>query len=392
MTVRRRYHFGLPGMLYILVTLLIAIGASNSQNNLLFLAFAIAIGAGVASGILSGAMMMGARAERMLPPTATAGAPLTIRYMLHNRNRFLPIFAVSITEQPGRRGRRHAASAWTRFMPEPRAALMHLAPRETIEIPVTVIPTRRGAAAFYGLTLTTSFPFGLIRKSITFESRATLVIAPRSERLRRDATSNLLARAESGLASSPALGRGDEFYGVRNYVPGDSPRLISWRATARVGSLVVREQTAPTAGSLWIMLNLNAPPTAEGADVEHDPLERAIVLCASLIDAAIAAGVEIGFASPEAELLIAPSSAPRQRQAIMTALARIDPTAASPRRTDPTPQLQSLAHRAACIVVHAGGIDPSFGPSGAKHLDASDLARLVVARPTQRPINAEQRP
>ncbi len=391
MAARRRYHFGLPGMLYILVTLFIAVGASNSQNNLLFLAFSIAIGAGVASGLLSGAMMMGARAERSLPASAAVGAPMTIRYTLHNRSRFLPIFAVAIEEHAGTPRRRAKSASWTKYLPAPRAALLHLGPGESMEIPVVVVPTRRGVAKFSGIRLVTAFPFGLVRKSITFDSRASLVVAPRSERLRRDAAANLLSRSESGLASAPTLGRGDEFYGVRDYVPGDSPRLISWRATARSGSLVVREHTAPTSGSLWIVLNLNAPEAASGAKPEDDPTEQAAALAASLVDAAIAAGVEVGFAAPDSGVTIAPGSAPRQRPAIMSALAQVEPPARSAAPPDHSRFFSSLARRSACIVVHAGGIDPSFGPSGAKHLASSDLARLIVARAASRVSMREAR-
>lgn len=383
MKVFRLYHFGAPGVLYVVVTLLMAIGAANSQNNLLFLAFSIAIGAGIASGLLSGAMMMGVSAERTLPAAAAVGAPMTIRYSIHNRNRILPLLAVSIAEHEGKAARLADRSAWRRFIPAPRAALLHLAPGDTTEITVVVTPTRRGVARLAGVRLTSAFPFGFIRKSVIIESRATLVIAPRSERLRRDASANLLTRSQSGLASAPTLGRGDEFYGVREYVAGDSPRLISWRASARVGSLVVREQTAPTAGSLWVVLNLNAP-AGESASNEDDPIERAVVLCASLIDAAISSGVEAGFAAPDAGVIIPPSSAPRQRPAIMTALARLDPSAKDHPRS-----LAPVAHRSACIVVHAGGIDPSFGPSGARHLDASDLQRLAIVRAAERAGAAE---
>lgn len=375
MTARRRYHFGLPGILYVLVTLFMAIGASNSQNNLLFLAFSISIGAGVASGIISGMMMMGVSVERSLPPASAVGSALSFRYSIHNRNRFLPLFAVIVQESADAAGKRDAKPTWRRLMPSPRAALLHLGPRDSIEISASIAPTRRGVATFSGVMLSSSFPFGLIRKSVTFKSRASLVVAPRTERLRRDATSNLLSRAESGLASAASLGRGDEFYGVRDYVPGDSPRLISWKASARTGSLVVREQTTPTAGNLWVILNLNAPLAKEPLSPD-DPTEQAIVLATSLIDAALIAGVEVGFAAPDAGVVVTPAAAPRQRPALMSALATIEPASASRGHAANA----SIAHRAACIVVHAGGIDPSFGPSGAKHLASSDLARLAVSK------------
>lgn len=377
MTARRRYHFGLPGVLYVLVTLLVGVGAINSQNNLLFLAFAISIEAGIASGILSRAMLMGVTVERSLPPSASAGLPASFRYTVHNRNRWLPIFAVRIEEHAAAGARGLSQPAWRALMPSPRGAVLHLAPGQSVEIPCTVTPTRRGLAVWSGVSLSSAFPFGLMRKSVTFPSPGTLVVTPRIERLRREAASNLLSRAESGLTSAPVLGRGDEFFGVRDYVPGDSPRLILWRATARTGSLVVREHTAPTAGSLWILLNFNSSsePTS---DPDADPTEQAIILAASLADAALSAGVEVGLAVPEACVLTHPGAAPRQRPAIMTALATLDARAKPAGTPLERSSIERSIRRAACIVVHSGSVDPSFGPAGARHLVSSDLARLVV--------------
>lgn len=377
--IHRHYHFGYPGLLYILVTLLLAIGAINSQNNLLFLAFAIAIAAGIASGLISGAMMWGATVERTLPPGATAGSPMTIRYTIRNSNRFLPLFAVTVQESDAPSDRRGAAPTWPRHLRPRRGALLHLMPGESAEIPVVFTPYRRGTAEFSGVMLVTAFPFGFVRKSVTCVSRSSIVVAPRTERLRRDSTSNLLSRAESGLTSAPVLGRGDEFYGVRGYVAGDSARFISWRATARTGSLVVREQTAPAAGSLWVVLNFNAPLSTRDYS-DDDPTEQAVVLAASLIDAALSAGVEVGLAAPDCGLVMPPGGTQRQRPALMAALAEAGPPT-GPGGSRPGSNVPDLApHRAACIVVHAGGIDPAFGPPGARHLSAADLARLTLSR------------
>src|ERR1041385_4840021 len=57
----RRYHFHGPGLVYILVTLFIAMGAINSQNNLLFAALGLAIGGLLISGIISGGALLGVR-------------------------------------------------------------------------------------------------------------------------------------------------------------------------------------------------------------------------------------------------------------------------------------------------------------------------------------------
>ncbi|GAA5534603.1 transglutaminaseTgpA domain-containing protein [Deinococcus aluminii] len=70
---------------------------------------------------------------------------------------------------------------------------------------------------------------------------------------------------------SPGAGEGsgrtcgdEDFVGLRPYLPGDSPRQVSWRHAARLGSLLTRETDAP-AGALW---SLDWADTARLTDPE----------------------------------------------------------------------------------------------------------------------------
>jgi len=372
MKIRRRYHFGYPGLIYVLITVLLAIGAVNSQNNLLFLAFGLSLGAGVFSGFLSGAIMMRLHAERSLPTSAAVGQPCIITYKITNRSRFIPAFALIVQEHAPK----NSASSWMRYMPRPRGSILHLAPKETAELSVSIEPTRRGEAQLHGISIVSSFPFGLVSKSVTFEQHAGLLIYPRSERLRREATSRLLSRADLGLHSAPKLGRGDEFFGLRNYTPGDSPRHISWRVIARSGNLVVRENTTPTGGTLWVLLNFNEHLPLGDAPPENHPTERAISMAASLVDAALAGGMDVGLAVAQASVIVNPTTLIKQRPAIMATLARLDQhqLAANPSIEE---QIRRLTQRAACVVVHSGQIDPTIGPPHARHLSGEDSKELL---------------
>jgi len=108
----RRYHFHAPGVLYVAVTLFLALGAINSQNNLLFAALGLAIGGLLVSGIISGASLLGLRVERDPIVHASVGAPLTVSYTISNTNRFFPAFGLGVMELPGRN-----AQGWQRAMP-----------------------------------------------------------------------------------------------------------------------------------------------------------------------------------------------------------------------------------------------------------------------------------
>lgn len=48
----------------------------------------------------------------------------------------------------------------------------------------------------------------------------------------------------------------DEFFGLKPYRPGDEPRAIHWRASARLGEVVLREYEHQQDRQLWIVLEL----------------------------------------------------------------------------------------------------------------------------------------
>lgn len=58
---------------------------------------------------------------------------------------------------------------------------------------------------------------------------------------------------EGAVVQAPA---GDVVRGVRAYVPGDRLRQVHWRATARLGELVVKEADEPQAPALHLVVDL----------------------------------------------------------------------------------------------------------------------------------------
>jgi uncharacterized protein (DUF58 family) len=79
---RRHYELHPPGVLYLVITLFLAIGSINSQNNLLFLAFGFAIAGFLLSGLISGPPLMKVRARRLSPQPGAVGEHAEIRYTL----------------------------------------------------------------------------------------------------------------------------------------------------------------------------------------------------------------------------------------------------------------------------------------------------------------------
>lgn len=374
MRIRRRYHASPATLVLVAFAVLLAVGSVNSQNNLLFLLLGLTLAAGLVSGFVSGKMMMSVRAERQTPHHASAGSPAVFRYIISNKSRWMPLFSLRVEEVSW--SRENPKVSWQRLMTSPRGFVAYVPPRGTVEIVAGVTPMRRGEARLSAVRVSSAFPFGLVRKSCTFEQSGILVVHPRVLRLRPDVTASLASRADVGKTASGLRGRGDEFYGLRDYTPGDSPRLIAWRSSAKLGSLVVRESTAPASGQVWIMLNF-----AEGAGGDTSPdaqqrCEDAITLAASLIPHAASMGMEPGLAILDRGTVLPPEPGPRHTLALMNALAKLDAPGdtARPAREASV----SVPPRATSIVVHAHAIDPTLGPVGARHVSARDLASLTA--------------
>lgn len=138
--------------------------------------------------------------------------------------------------------------------------------------------TRRGRLSIGPLALTVTDPFGLAAHTATLGAATELVVRPSVHVLvaprgasgrRRDARV-----LEAGALVPDALG---EFLAPREYAVGDDLRRIHWRATARVGELMVRQDEAAWRAAVTIAL--------DGRSATHDEesFEAAVVACASIV-------------------------------------------------------------------------------------------------------------
>ena len=96
--------------------------------------------------------------------------------------------------------------------------------------------TLRGRRGYYGLKkvrATVSEALGLVKVGQDLQTDGQLFFLPPVLRLRRVAIQPRRTRIFSGTIPARQGGSGVEFFDVRDYQKGDSPRWINWRATAR---------------------------------------------------------------------------------------------------------------------------------------------------------------
>lgn len=309
---RTSIHVPLAGLIFVGVSGFVLLAAINSSQNLLYMAF----------GALMGCMAVSLRVvirnlrrltiERVVDQHLVANEPTLITYRITNHKYFFPLFDIRITE----------ANFKGPLAYVPEAYCLQVTAGRTAVTSSYITATHRGIVELQDIKLTTAFPFGFLLRFIHVPAPATLVVYPRIGILNRKLLLHSRDQALQSALSSHARGECDEFYGLREYRPGDSTRSIHWRRTARTGELVVKEMAASVNPQIVVTLDLREHQRLR----DVDRAERAIEVAAAIIAQAATENFAIGLYLVGAEdlSLAVPRSGREQRYLLLGALATID--------------------------------------------------------------------
>lgn len=349
----RRYLFHAPGVTYAVTTVVLVLGAINGQNNLLFIIFGLAVGGLIVSGVLSGANLMGVHIDREVCTPAHAGEPVTLRYLVRNRNRIFPAMGLLIEELPaggrwgsvsglGRQSGRLAALLWKLggllrlgrgaserlaaderplVLVGPPACALHVGAGGVMLCEAHLRGRRRGVVALRRFRVTSTFPFGITRKSVIFECKHEVEVFP----ARREVAAGCIPAVGSEHKARPLnmpTREGEEFFSLREHAPGDGPRQVAWRASARAGALRVKESVRRQ--SVYVLIIASLDGTRQERE---ESMARACSLAGACMRANAAAKVAIAATaagSDEPLLLAAFQQSERHAAVLFAAAARLD--------------------------------------------------------------------
>ena len=316
--VRPGLDFSLVGLVYCSMMMFLGLAAINSQANLLFAVFGLMIGVLLVSGVISRLVLAGVRIDRRLPPVAQVGRPVRLRYSVSNRKRFWPTFSLTIAELD-------AGGTGSAFDRQPHAYVLHAASGMSAEVAADVVPMRRGWVELDRVQIATSFPFGFIKRAVIRRERDRLLVGPPRTALEPTALIQFLAAESTGLSQRPRQGGNDELVGVREYRPGDPPRDVHWRRSARTasagGGLLVREMRRSAPPRLLVLCDTYAPGDADAERLGR--VEKNLAVAASLIAGASDRGLSVGLVLWQGDgfLEASPDRAKRHREELLQALA-----------------------------------------------------------------------
>jgi len=107
---------------------------------------------------------------------------------------------------------------------------------------------RRGMYKFETLLVRTAYPFGLVWASIRVPVNAEYFVYPQTK-----GSTEWPLLHPSGEQGSPVSNKpGDDFSGVRAYMPGESLRHVDWKAFARGRPLSIKQFTGGSGTELYL--------------------------------------------------------------------------------------------------------------------------------------------
>ncbi|HVE92551.1 MAG TPA: DUF58 domain-containing protein [Actinomycetota bacterium] len=141
--------------------------------------------------------------------------------------------------------------------------------------------TRRGVYDIGPLVAVTNDPLGLTQRETVLAEKFEMLVHPRIEFV----SDRPLTRRYEDPPIRPPFSRpwpsGLEFYGMREYKPGDELRRIVWRASARMGKLMVREAEEGITDHITIILDTDRGSHSQDGD-HSESFEMGVRAAASL--------------------------------------------------------------------------------------------------------------
>jgi uncharacterized protein (DUF58 family) len=212
--------------------------------------------------------------------------------------------------------------AMDRFLGTPLTVpLSVLSPGDEHRHSYTIFPRLRGVYKLGPMTLAWNDPFGLTRGEMKLADEVEILVHPATEVIYDRPLTRQWEDPPIRPPRTKPWPSGFEFYGMRDYVPGDDLRRVVWRAAARTGKLMVRESEQGVTDKVVIILNTWRDVHKPGTPSET--FETAVRAAASFGSRHIKDGFSVTLES-NSKTLASNLRGPRARLLLLDQLARLE--------------------------------------------------------------------
>ena len=254
---------------WVVAVLLVAAAAFgvNTKEALIYQVFGLALALLVVAELASLRFRPPVRVERVLPEYATVDVPFEYSITIANRGdrRLGDMLVEDALDAATPTPRQFVAykqaddagrNVFDRLVGYPRwvvlarrmagariatSAVSALEPHREARLRMTCVPLRRGLVSFDAVRLSRAEPMGLAKAQFRHAPPASLLVLPRTYPVAPITLRGARTLQQGGVAFAGRIGDAEEFMGLRDYRPGDTPRRIHWKAWARTGRPVVKE-------------------------------------------------------------------------------------------------------------------------------------------------------
>ncbi len=325
------YHLTRAGSLFIGSIFVLSIAALNTGNNMLFLILAAMLASLLVSGVVSRMVLGSLKLDILLPDHVFARQPALARVRLRNGKRRLPSFSVAVTGlEASKRWLQRIRSSETPIddLLGPGVYFPYLRGGSTVAQSIEVRFPRRGSYRQEHFALRSRFPFGYLEKVLKVPVRHELLVYPAVEPTEEFYE---ILPLLSGELESFYRGRGHDLYSIRDYQPGDSARVVDWKASAHASALKVREFAREDERRVQLVFDRSLPDLGPPGQLPDGKMlerfERAVDFCAALAWHFHEIDSQLEFVSDD--LRTRPAPAAEVIFDILSYLARVAPLRAS---------------------------------------------------------------
>ena len=257
--------------------------------------------------------------------------------------------------------------------------IRRLASRGSLEVAFHVEGRARGEAELGPVALRVRSPYGLVARVLRYPLGDRALIAPSLAGVRRFRWLAVHERlAAAGVRDARRRGEGRSFARLRDYVVGDDPRRIDWKATARRGHPITREFTVERSQTVYVLVDAGRSMTQLAGQFPR--FEYALSSALVLADVAVRAGDRVGALVFDDRLraLVPAQRGTAALQALRAALVPVQPALVEPDYSAAFRALALRQRKRALVVLLTDVIDGRAARSLLAHLSRGGSHHLAV--------------
>jgi uncharacterized protein (DUF58 family) len=221
----------------------------------------------------------------------------------------------------------------------------------------SLTPLERGEALFGDIHFWMLGRLGLVWMRGESAAECTVKFYPALALIQRQRMQIRWSSSQEMVRPLRRRGEGSDFDNLREYIPGDDPRLVHWAATARRARPIVRQNRIERSQNIFLVLDAGRMMTARV--LGKTKLDFSIEASLLLAYAALEIGDKVGIASVGRDVLnfMPPSKIPGQFGRMLESVYALQPRLEEPRYYLVLSDLSTKLRRRSLIVIFTDLID-----------------------------------